>query len=79
MPGSTQQERFIKTVVPYQMSMPEGRVTYANGNWVNEFECRDHQNNLRVAFKDFNGQLSKHRHQKQTRLVLKSSPYLSQI
>lgn len=47
-----------KNSVPYQMSMPEGRVTYTNSNWVNEFEYRDHQNNLRVAFKDFNGQLS---------------------
>jgi hypothetical protein len=46
-----------KNSVPYQMSMPEGRVTYANGNWANEFECRDIWGNLRVGFKANNGQL----------------------
>ena len=46
-----------KNSVPYQMSMPEGRVTYTNSNWINEFEYRDHQNNLRVVFKEENGQL----------------------
>jgi hypothetical protein len=46
-----------KNTQPYQMQMDEGRVSYSNNNWINEFEYRDHQNNLRVGFKADNGQL----------------------
>jgi RHS repeat-associated protein len=45
----------------YQMSTPDGRAVYnsLSSQWEYEFEYRDHQNNLRVAFKAENGQLVK--------------------
>jgi hypothetical protein len=41
----------FKNGIPYQMNISEGRVVYVAGVWVYEYEYRDHQNNLRVAFK----------------------------
>jgi hypothetical protein len=46
-----------KNGLPYQASMPEGRAVYVAGVWVYEYEYRDHQNNLRVAFKADGNQL----------------------
>lgn len=40
-----------KNGVLYQISQSEGRILFVAGVWVYEFEYRDHQNNLRVAFK----------------------------
>ncbi len=44
---------------PYQMSMPEGRATYQNGTWQNEFFHTDHLGNTRVSFKANGTQLEK--------------------
>jgi RHS repeat-associated protein len=44
---------------PYQMSMPEGRVIFANGTWQNEFQYQDHLGNTRVSFKANSNQLEK--------------------
>ena len=40
-----------KNGVLYQISQSEGRILLVANVWVYEFEYRDHQNNLRVAFK----------------------------
>jgi hypothetical protein len=47
----------FKNGIPYQMSISEGRAVYIAGVWVYEYEYRDHQNNLRVAFKAEGNQL----------------------
>jgi hypothetical protein len=47
----------LKNGQPYQLPIPEGRAVYIAGVWVYEFEYRDHQNNLRVAFKADGNQL----------------------
>ena len=47
----------LKNGVPYQLGTPEGRAAYIGGVWVYEYEYRDHQNNLRVAFKADGNQL----------------------
>eukprot|EP01036_Dinobryon_divergens_P045686 gene45686-61076_t len=47
----------LKNGVPYQLGTPEGRAAYVAGVWVYEYEYRDHQNNLRVAFKADGNQL----------------------
>lgn len=41
----------------YQISQSEGRILFVAGVWIYEFEYRDHQNNLRVAFKADGNQL----------------------
>jgi RHS repeat-associated protein len=46
-----------KNGVLYQISQSEGRILYVANVWVYEFEYRDHQNNLRVAFKADGNQL----------------------
>jgi hypothetical protein len=43
----------------YQITQSEGRILFVAGAWVYEFEYRDHQNNLRVAFKADGNQLVK--------------------
>ncbi|TAE36584.1 MAG: hypothetical protein EAY79_11300 [Runella slithyformis] len=44
---------------PYQLSMAEGRATYQNGTWQNEFQYQDHLGNTRVSFKANGNQLEK--------------------
>ncbi len=44
---------------PYQLSMPEGRAIYQNGNWGLEFSYTDHLGNSRVGFKANGSQLEK--------------------
>jgi hypothetical protein len=44
---------------PYQMSIPEGRAVYNGTSWEYEFNYRDIYGNLRVSFKNANGQLTK--------------------
>jgi RHS repeat-associated protein len=47
----------FKNGVPYSLNIPDGRAVYVAGQWIYEFEYRDHQNNLRVAFKADGNQL----------------------
>lgn len=46
-----------KNGILYQISQSEGRILFVAGVWIYEFEYRDHQNNLRVAFKADGNQL----------------------
>ena len=67
-----------KNGVLYQVSQSEGRVLLVANVWVYEFEYRDHQNNLRVAFKADNGTLVQTQTQEQDPFGLEIKPLSSQ-
>lgn len=45
-------DKFVfKNGQPYQMAIPEGRAIFDGGNWIYEFDYKDHLGNTRVSFK----------------------------
>ena len=63
-----------KNGVLYQITQSEGRILFIAGVWVYEFEYRDHQNNLRVAFKADGNQLVQTQTQEQDPFGLEIKP-----
>jgi len=63
-----------KNGVLYQISQSEGRVLSVAGQWIYEFEYRDHQDNLRVAFKADGNQLVQTQTQEQDPFGLTIQP-----
>jgi RHS repeat-associated protein len=67
-----------KNGVLYQITQSEGRILFVANVWVYEFEYRDHQNNLRVAFKADGNQLVQTQTQEQDPFGLEIKPLSSQ-